>query len=96
MRESDVGGANVYPDSRPAADGILPAAGRNKPRLAKGRGNTTERQRKVPPQCGQARPCGVSVGAGVGGPVTVKPCANSMRPFSSSIGIEELGDRKPK
>jgi len=54
------------------------------------------KKRSFPPQCGQhaVRTTGTSSPACCWTP-TAKPYANAIRPFTSSIFIEKLGDRKP-
>ena len=94
-------GVRVYPDGQAAAaaNDLLSAIGaRNRLRLPSGRGKTTERQSSFPPHCGQHHTAGggATAAGASGGALRVKPCANSMRPFTSATGMEKLGERKPK
>ena len=100
MRIKQWAGARAYPDAQTAAaaSGLLCAEfGRVNARLPSGRGNTTEHQRSFPPQCVQhIAVLGVKTSEASCGALAAKPCANSMRPLTSSIGNEKLGERKPK
>ena len=91
--ERDLPVTRAYPDAK-ATRGSLglmftPLA-RDNAREPTGRGNTMEQKRSFPPQCGQhmaVRATGTSsVLASLA--LALKPCANSMRPLISSIGIE--------
>ena len=91
----------AYPDPliAPSTLVAVPAAYAGaRARLPKGRGSNTERQINLPPHCAQqiircAVETALSASAGA---ATVKPCASSIRPLTSSIDIEKLGDKKPK